>query len=472
MPAGATIVDVTWAFGHKITPDGKVDTATARLCGRGDKQPVDDPNVPTAAPTPPGYVVKLCFALVALFSMHIAVADVKAAFLNVRMLDEVYVRPSPFLRKFFGVPENFLMRLLRCLYGLRQSSRRWFDFLADVLQAAGLKQSLFEPTLFFSRDGGVFTCVLAHVDDLLIASTALTKLESLLCFLHEKFVPKVTRIVTQYLGMKVEFSERGLKLSMPGYTRAVLREFDMVDAHSVLAPAETEGLVPRGKGERAADQDLYQRLIGALMWLAISVRFDVLQPVCQCARFLSDPSSRHMAAGLRVCRYLKDTADWGLFMPKGGLPCLPGWVDSNYGPLPDRVSVSGILITFGGLAIFAASHKQKCVSTSTSSAEYIAASEICRKVAGMTNLFSEIGVMVPGAVVLHEDNSGAIKSVKKADLGNLRHLDIAHHYVRECIRKGHVVFKQVKSVDNVADIFTKGVKPEVFVPLRARFMSV
>ena len=112
------------------------------------------------------------------------------------------------------------------------------------------------------------------------------------------------------------------------------------------------------------------------------------------------------------------------------------------------------------------STKQITPALSSCEAEYVAAGETLKDVLHMSSLVGEIMDM-PGPVPLHLDNKGA-GFLAENSLNNKRskHIDIRHHFIRHYLDAGRVELFWVASAQNVADIFTKSVGPEVFVFLR------
>ena len=70
--------------------------------------------------------------------------DVKNAFLNGELREEVYMQPPPG----YSVPEGMVCRLRCSLYGLKQAPRAWFQRFASVVTAAGFSASTHDPALF------------------------------------------------------------------------------------------------------------------------------------------------------------------------------------------------------------------------------------------------------------------------------------------------------------------------------------
>jgi hypothetical protein len=83
--------------------------------------------------------------------------DVKSAFLNRPIKEEVYVEQPPSFED--SEYPNHVYKLSKTLYGLKQAPRAWYECLRDFLITNGFKVSKADPTLFTKirdvYDGGV-----------------------------------------------------------------------------------------------------------------------------------------------------------------------------------------------------------------------------------------------------------------------------------------------------------------------------
>jgi len=133
------------------------------------------------------------------------------------------------------------------------------------------------------------------------------------------------------------------------------------------------------------------------------------------------------------------------------------YVDADYGGCRDtRRSTSGYVFTMAGGAVTWSSKRQATVALSTVEAEYVAMSRCAQQMVWMHTWLEEVRVEhdVPG--VIKGDSRGAIALVKNTkDHGKVKHIDIRHHYIRELVKSGSIIFEQIPSADNIADLFTK-----------------
>ncbi|GKE34862.1 retrovirus-related pol polyprotein from transposon TNT 1-94 [Tanacetum coccineum] len=90
--------------------------------------------------------------------------DVKTAFLNGNLREEVYVsQPDGFLDK---DNPNHMYKLKKALYGLKQAPRVWYDMLSSFLISQDFSKGSVDPTLFIRRDGNELLLVQIYVDDM------------------------------------------------------------------------------------------------------------------------------------------------------------------------------------------------------------------------------------------------------------------------------------------------------------------
>ncbi|CAM8957745.1 unnamed protein product [Rhodiola kirilowii] len=163
--------------------------------------------------------------------------------------------------------------------------------------------------------------------------------------------------------------------------------------------------------------------------------------VCQCARFQADPRESHVKAVKRILRYLKGTEKLVLWYPRVKSLDLEGFTDADFaGDRTDRKS--------------------------TSEAEYIAAAACCAQILWLRNQLSDFNLHFK-QVPIFCDNTSAISIAKNhVQHGKSKHIEIKHHFLRDCVEKELVTINFCRSEDQVADIFTKSLHKDVFEKLR------
>ena len=149
--------------------------------------------------------------------------------------------------------------------------------------------------------------------------------------------------------------------------------------------------------------------------------------------------------------------DYGLAYSRDADLTPLGYVDADYGGCRDtRQSTSGYVFTMAGGPVTWSSKRQATVALSTVEAEYVAMSCCAQQMVWMQTWLDEVEIehVLPG--VIKGDSRGVLALAKTTkDHGKVKHIDIRHHYLRELVKSKSILFEQVTSADNFADLFTK-----------------
>ena len=139
-----------------------------------------------------------------------------------------------------------------------------------------------------------------------------------------------------------------------------------------------------------------------------------------------------------------------------GDPVLHGYTDADYaGDKDSRKSTSGPLMTFAGGAMSWQSRLQKCISLSTTEAEYIAAVEACKEVLWMKNFLQELGHKQE-KYNLFCDNQSAIHLAKNSSFhSQTKHIDVRYHWIREVVSSKLLQLEKIHTDHNGAGMMTK-----------------
>jgi hypothetical protein len=235
--------------------------------------------------------------------------DVKSAFLNGPIKEEVYVEQPP------GFEDDryldHVYKLSKALFGLKQAPRAWYECLRDFLIANAFKVGKADPTLFTKTcNGDLFVCQI-YVDDIIFGSTNQKSYEEFSRVMMQKFEMLMMGELTYFLGFQVKQLKDGTFISQTRYTQDLLKRFGMKDAKPAKTPMGTDGHVDLNKGGKSIDQKAYRSMIGSLLYLCAS-RPDIMLIVCMCARYQSDPKECHLVAVKRILRYLVATPCFGI----------------------------------------------------------------------------------------------------------------------------------------------------------------
>ncbi|GJR33716.1 hypothetical protein Tco_1209400 [Tanacetum coccineum] len=164
------------------------------------------------------------------------------------------------------------------------------------------------------------------------------------------------------------------------YVAEILRKFNYTDVKTASTPVDLEKPLVKDRNADDVDVHLYRSMIGSLMYLTSS-RPDIMFAVCACARFQVTLKTSHLLAVKRIFRYLKGKPSLGLWYSRDSPFELVAYTDSDYaGATQDRKSTTGGCQFLGTRLISWQCKKQTVVATSTTEAEYVAATSCCGQV--------------------------------------------------------------------------------------------
>ena len=135
--------------------------------------------------------------------------DVKNAFLNGELSEEVYMQPPPDL----SVDSNKVCHLRRALYGLKQAPRAWFTKFSSTIFRLGYTASSYDSALFLCRTDKGTILLLLYVDDMIITGDDLSGIQELKDFLSQQFEMKDLGHLSYFLGLEITYSTDGLYIT-------------------------------------------------------------------------------------------------------------------------------------------------------------------------------------------------------------------------------------------------------------------
>nr|GEZ03009.1 hypothetical protein [Tanacetum cinerariifolium] len=279
-------------------------------------------------------------------------------------------------------------------------------------------------------------------------------------FQDPEFLGKVYKVKKAMYGLhqapRAWYGTLSKYLLKNGFQRGdILKKFGYSEVRSSNTPMYKEN--PWGKDGTRKDVDLhlYRSMIGSLMYLTAS-RPDIMFAVYACARHQVTPKECHMHAVKRIFRNLKGHPKLGLWYPKESPFNLVAYSDSDYGgATQDRKSTTGGCQFLGRRLISWQCKKQTIGATSTTKAEYVAGASCCRQVLSMQNQLLDYGYNFMNTKI-YIDNNSAICIVKNPVYhSKTKHIEIRHHFIRDCFKKKLINVDHIHTDANVADLLTK-----------------
>jgi hypothetical protein len=321
------VVGTKWVFRNKQDEHGVVTRNKARLVAKGYAQVAGLDFEETFAPVARLESIPILLAYAAHHSFRLFQMDVKSAFLNGPIKEEVYMEQPPGFED-DRYPDH-VFKLSKALYGLKQAPRAWYECLRDFLIANAFRVGKADPTLFTKTcDSDLFVCQI-YVDDIIFGSTNQKSCEEFSRVMTQKFEMSMMGELNYFLGFQVKQLKDDTFISQTKYTQDLLKRFGMKDAKPAKTLMGTDGHVDLNKGGKSVDQKSYRSMIGSLLYLCAS-RPDIMLSLCMYARFQSDPRECHLEVVKRILRYLVAMPCFGIWYPKGSTFDLIGYSDSDY----------------------------------------------------------------------------------------------------------------------------------------------
>jgi len=491
LPPGRQAIKNKWVYRLKTDAHGNVTRYKARLCACGYSQKAGIDYKEVYAPVFRMESSRIFLQIVASREMHFAQMDVTAAFLNGPLEERIYMQQIPGYEDLNNA--DYVLQLLRNLYGLKQSPRVWHQTIHPFLVELGFSSLQADPCIYTkgSAKSGNLQLISLYVDNLGLAVDQESDLLWLKGQLHAKF--KMTDEPDNlFLNLRLTRTSNGFQLCQEQAILNLLDSTNMAACTPLSVPIDSVNVsiadCPQPNSPEWLEMQLvpYRETIGSLTQLCRLTRPDISFAVAVASRYLANPGKSHWNLVKRILRYLKGTCDWTFHIapsqsfdhlltqssslsPLNGHSKFFGFCDADLaGQRESAHSTSGYGFFIGGSLVSWMSKSQSTVATSSTFAEYIAAYHASTECIWTRSFLSELDLLPPGPTPILCDNQAAI-SLASNHMVNPRskHIDIKFHYLREQAARGHLVLLHCPTAHNVADIWTKPLPPKRFSILRS-----
>ncbi|GJU05539.1 retrovirus-related pol polyprotein from transposon TNT 1-94 [Tanacetum coccineum] len=207
-PIYVMVIALKWIYKVKLDEYGDVLKNKARLVAKGYRQEEGIDFEESFALVAWIEAIRIFIANAATKNMIIYQMDVKTAFLNGDLQEEVFV----------SQPEGFedqdnpthVYRLKKALYRLKQAPRAWYDTLSKFLLANNFFKGAVDPTLFTRKSGKHILLVQIYVDDIIFASTDHNACHIFSKEMSSKFQMSMMGQMSFFLGITSSHSTRGI----------------------------------------------------------------------------------------------------------------------------------------------------------------------------------------------------------------------------------------------------------------------
>jgi hypothetical protein len=443
IPKHKRALNFKWVFKAKLdNTAGKtvVSRYKARLTAQGQRQVYGEDFWETYAPCIPFVLVRMFLSIAASKRHTIHVVDIKTAYLNGVLDEEIYGRVPEGMKEFAG--GSLFMRILRSLYGLRQSGRIWAILLQTTLKGFELIQCEMDVCLFTKElaNGTVF--VLFHVDDIIISVPE--NEESYMAVLKSQLLDRFKGTdcgeIKQFLNIVFDYDQNKgiISLSLKHYIEEALKTLDLRDVPLEQTPMDEDYVKDQilHVNSPLCDKTRFQKLIGTLIYISTSCRPDISAATLILARSTASPQEVHMVSAIKIFGYLKRTSHKTLKL--GTMPEVQklAFCDSDHAgstlPKDELKSRTGSIVFVNGGAVSWTSKIQSITTSSSSHAEFIAMFSTTETVNYIVDVLTSTGQDDGKPAPLFNDNSSANTIMKSEALtGKGKHFRLTYLCARQ-----------------------------------------
>ncbi|GKC53388.1 putative ribonuclease H-like domain-containing protein, partial [Tanacetum coccineum] len=397
-------------FSNKKDERGIVVMNKARLVAQGHTQDEGIDYDEVFAPVARIKAIRLFLAYASFKDFVVYQMDVKSAFLYEKIKEEVYVcQPPGFEDPNF--PDK-VYKVEKALYGLHQAPRAWYETLSSYLLDNGYHRGQIDKSLFIKRHEDDILLIQIYVDDIIFGSTKKEMSVEFEKTMHRRFQMSYMGELTFFLGLQVKQKDNGIFIRQDKYVAEILMKFDFATIKTASTPIEPNKTLLKDEEADDVDVHLYRLMIGLLMYLTASIP-DIMFAVCACA------------------------SDYG-------------------GASIDRKSTTGGCQFLGKRLNLWQCKKQTIVANSTTEAKYVATANCCGQVLWIQNQMLDYGFDFMHTKI-NIDNESIITIVKNPKLhGKTKHIEIKHHFIKDCHEKKLIQTIKIHTDQNVGDLLTKG----------------
>ena len=364
----------------------------ARLVAKGFSQIQGVDFTDNYSPVVNDVTLRVVVARMIIEKMKGKVVDIDNAFLNGDLEHEIYMKIPEGYDEVINprVDKEDYLILQKAIYGLVQAARQFWKKIVDKMQEGGFKLSEADPCILYKEDEKGVCIIIIYIDDMLIIGKE-EAIDDAIKVLQGHFQVKDPTSLEDYLGVQIV---KVMMARRPGWdSQQLLRVWrNNLEKESCKEENDSHTRNTRFIGGKVDDiskvdektQSMYRSGVGTLLYLTKHSRPDITNPVRELSKSMDGASMAQVTEMYRVINFVLETKPLGLRMVpifNDGIWKLEALSDSDFANDKDtRYSVYGYIIYFCGVPVAWKSKSMKSVVLSTTEAEYVAVSEVVKKI--------------------------------------------------------------------------------------------
>lgn len=434
-------ISCRWVVETKKLDD--LDITKARLCARGFEDE-EGTKRRTDSPTCSKEALRITFSIMASSNWSCKSLDIKRAFLQGNTLDrEIFIKPPK------EANTNKLWRLNKCVYGLNEASRYWYNRVHEEFLKIGLTKSSYDDAMFYFKPSKAEACegiIVIHVDDFLYGGTK--QLENKIEQIRQKFVVgSEFNTPFKYVGLNVNKTDETIVIDQYSYIEHI-DEVNVADR------------INKSRALNATEQREYRGICGQLNWVASQTRPDLSFEVCRLSTALNGATVDELIQANKAARKCKQHSV-SIKFPRLQKPLhLEAFCDASYANLKDGSSQGGMIIFLKGKngkisPLSWASRKIKRVCRSTLTAETMALLEVSETCFWLSHIINELLNDSLETTEIFTDNKSLFEAAHSTTSVEEKRLRVDLAAIRQSISRKEFILRWIDTKHQLADALTK-----------------
>ena len=227
--------------------NGSIDKYNARLVIKDYRQQESLDYFDTYDPVTRINSIRMILAITALLNLEVHQMDVKTAFLNGDLKEEIYIeQPEGFI-----VPrqEKKVCKLVKSLYGLKQMLKQWHEKFDNTMITNGFRINECDKCVYIKHTENGYVILCLYVDDILIVGSDDKMIKSTKNMLNSRFDMKDMGLADVFLGIKITRTSNKLILNQSHYVDKILKKFNNDDSGVARTPLDNRLHLSKNKGD-------------------------------------------------------------------------------------------------------------------------------------------------------------------------------------------------------------------------------
>eukprot|EP00253_Pinus_taeda_P025139 PITA_25139 len=237
-PKDKNVIGTKWIFKNKLNENGEVIRNNSRLVCKGYVQQEGIDFEKTFALVARLQAIRMFLALSSFQKFKVFQMDVKSAFLNGDLDEEVYIeQPYGFI---LGNDPNLVCRLNKSLYGLKQAPRAWYYRLDKYLHQQGFSKGSVDTNLHIKIENNKLIILVVYVDDIIFGSNEEAMSQNFALVMQKEFKMSFLGELTYFLGLQIQQNKGDIFLSQTKYLNSTVNVMASNSTECDVSPSYDE----------------------------------------------------------------------------------------------------------------------------------------------------------------------------------------------------------------------------------------